>query len=746
MINSSEDLNSASNSMQDSMDVASRQQFVGNISPAGGSPTEGSNSLLHSVRRRWLIGAFFGVLCAAGAGYYAWTSHLARYSSYAEIRITNTQPILGTKLGSSSQESLESFKSLQRHHLLSRDVINRALSDREVAKLPEVSDQVDPVSWLRGELSVKIVGGTDYIVVSLRGENPKSLKLIIDAVIKEYLIEVALDETKYTDATRNRLKELHREAESEYLESVRNWKAADKLTEEQKVTVQRLEGIREEVDRLRLSQIQAEGELKFLQLRVSDNENPTTGDLGEGEDSARIPASDADIDVAMQQDELSLDAEKRKSELLAKIQRNKELFNEVEARRRNDEINDGLDSIEKFLQVRREVLREFLGQGPGNPASESGLRERVFELKSKIELMTFQRRQLEPELESLFLEVEKFTPDSPDRVVERVREDSIRRIFSELSNEYSRILREDASGPKVEIAGMAFMPMAPDNQKDLQKAAMLAIAGFALPIALVVWIDLRKKHVNSPDDVGLQCGIELLGVVPKLPRRHIANSSPSKRQKIWQQKFSEAIDSVSAILMKSSQKSGTHSLLVSSAMAGEGKTTLATHLAMSLAASGQRTIIVDFDLRRPTLNEVFGVAVSPGVSEVLCTGLKWEDAVHREVVPNLTLLTAGNWTGNSLGSLSASQLKTLMNDFRQKYDFAIIDGSPLLPVVDGRLVGQHVDGVILSLLRDVSQSPRVLSAASVLESYEIPLLGAVLTGTSGEAYYREKRTPVSASA
>jgi receptor protein-tyrosine kinase len=93
-----------------------------------------------------------------------------------------------------------------------------------------------------------------------------------------------------------------------------------------------------------------------------------------------------------------------------------------------------------------------------------------------------------------------------------------------------------------------------------------------------------------------------------------------------------------------------------------------------------------------------------------------------------------------LRELTKERLDSLLRALRARYEFVIIDGSPILPVVDSRLIGQYVDGVLLSALRDVSQLPKMLAARAVLDAFDIPFLGVVLIGSTKEdVYYYDHR-------
>jgi len=178
-------------------------------------------------------------------------------------------------------------------------------------------------------------------------------------------------------------------------------------------------------------------------------------------------------------------------------------------------------------------------------------------------------------------------------------------------------------------------------------------------------------------------------------------------------------------------------IMISSALAGEGKTTLASQLAVSLAASGQRTVLVDCDLRRSVLHQLFEAKLQPGLSEWLSGRADVISVIQPTGIDNLSLVAAGRRNESTLGQLAGDEIEKVFQTLRTGFDFIVVDGSPVLPVVDARLIGQHVDSVVLSVLRDVSCAPRISAACEILKSFGIPLLGAVVLGSRAEAYYSD---------
>jgi polysaccharide biosynthesis transport protein len=174
--------------------------------------------------------------------------------------------------------------------------------------------------------------------------------------------------------------------------------------------------------------------------------------------------------------------------------------------------------------------------------------------------------------------------------------------------------------------------------------------------------------------------------------------------------------------------------MVTSATSGEGKTSLSSHLASSLARAGHRTLLVDGDLRSPAIHALFGLPLTPGFCEVLRGEVSLEQAIQATPARGLELMTAGQWNGDALQALAQGDTRDIFARLKENYDYVIFDSSPVLAIADALMIGRHVDGVLISILRDVSRVPTVYAAYQRLSMLGIRTLGAVVNGARTERY------------
>jgi capsular exopolysaccharide synthesis family protein len=177
-------------------------------------------------------------------------------------------------------------------------------------------------------------------------------------------------------------------------------------------------------------------------------------------------------------------------------------------------------------------------------------------------------------------------------------------------------------------------------------------------------------------------------------------------------------------------------VLVTSAVGGEGKTTLASHLATSLARSGQRTLLVDGDLRRPMVHRLYDQPAGPGLCELLRGEFGTDDVIRPTALNNLWVITAGAYDEHALSVLAQPRSRNVFDQLREQFNFVVVDSAPLLPVADTLLLAQHVDAALFSILRDVSQFPRVHAAHARMAALGVPILGAVVSGMKADMHYK----------
>jgi len=230
--------------------------------------------------------------------------------------------------------------------------------------------------------------------------------------------------------------------------------------------------------------------------------------------------------------------------------------------------------------------------------------------------------------------------------------------------------------------------------------------------------------------------MRLVGAIPAIPeraQRRALGKDPARRVD-WNGILIESVNATRTMLLHATRAESLQVVMVTSATGGEGKTSLAVHLAGSLARAGHKTLLVDGDLRNPCVDRILQVPPQPGFCDLLRGDSSVDEAIHGTSVPGLDVLPAGKCDTQAIQGLARNTAGVLFQALKQPYDFVIVDSSPVLPVADSLLLGQHVDAVVFSILRDVSRLPRVSAAYERLGMLGIRILGGGFAGVQHDFY------------
>jgi capsular exopolysaccharide synthesis family protein len=178
------------------------------------------------------------------------------------------------------------------------------------------------------------------------------------------------------------------------------------------------------------------------------------------------------------------------------------------------------------------------------------------------------------------------------------------------------------------------------------------------------------------------------------------------------------------------------SVLVTSAATGDGKTTVVANLGATLAEVGKRILLVDCDLRRPGLHEVFGLPAAPGLSNALAEDVP-SPPINATAVPGLSVLTAGDQPPNPPEFVASARMGRLLERLQETFDILLIDSSPVGMVADAAVLAQSVDGVVLVLRAGRTKRELAVRAKQQLDQVGARVLGTVLTNAKLEKKLRE---------
>ncbi|EPV2530091.1 GumC family protein [Vibrio alginolyticus] len=289
----------------------------------------------------------------------------------------------------------------------------------------------------------------------------------------------------------------------------------------------------------------------------------------------------------------------------------------------------------------------------------------------------------------------------------------------------------------------AIIPLFPVAPQRIKLVLIATFFGFAIACALVIILETMREVIRSTADVQEKLGVTCLGVIPMVKKRNLRKNGVSYSAYLDDEEklFSEACRSVRTSLLLRLTNTKQKILPFTSAIPEEGKTSTSINMAVSFSKM-EKVLIIDCDLRRPSIAKRFGIAESsPGLTHILTMDTPIKDCVTHIKEANLDVLSAGLIPPNPQELLASDRFKKLLEHFQNKYDRIIIDTPPLLSVSDALILGQYANGLITVIRSESTKSSLVNLALSKQIQHSVPSLGVLITqakAKEGETLYVQK--------
>lgn len=294
----------------------------------------------------------------------------------------------------------------------------------------------------------------------------------------------------------------------------------------------------------------------------------------------------------------------------------------------------------------------------------------------------------------------------------------------------------------------------------LSNLTLGVLLGLLSGIGVALLVDRLRDALHTPQDVKAVTRLPLLGTIPfqKQPKELVSTRdivAGTSRRDDYEPLFSNQSRQYDASLFLEAFRSlytnirflkpdaPIRSLVISSAAPGEGKSTVAMHLAQAAAAMGQRVLLVDTDLRYPQIRDLPGLNAEQGLSNVVCTDLAPEAAIQQSPYDrNFFVLTAGTIPPDPTELLSSRKMQNLMEQLQRTFDLVIYD-TPPLGFADAHLLAAHADGLLVVTRLGMINRTLLMQTLERLEIFSAPILGVVVTGAkegTGNPYYVSSRS------
>ncbi len=285
----------------------------------------------------------------------------------------------------------------------------------------------------------------------------------------------------------------------------------------------------------------------------------------------------------------------------------------------------------------------------------------------------------------------------------------------------------------------ASTPKSPTSPNLPMNIALALFLGLFLGVIAAYFRERMDDHLRGRHDLEDTIGAPVMTMIPSVPGWRDRNETQLVTILAPRSPAAEAYRTLRTSILVAAAERGIKTLMVVSALAGEGKSTTAGNLSVVLAQAGKRVVLISADLRRPRIHEFFGIEGGRGLAEVLAGERRPWESLKSGRIDNLWVMSSGRIPENPTELLQSNEMQELMSEQREVVDFMVIDCPPVLAVADAMVLAPLVDGVIF--VADAAGTPRdaVIQARAQLDQVGARMLGAVLnnvdSGTTGYAYY-----------
>jgi len=278
------------------------------------------------------------------------------------------------------------------------------------------------------------------------------------------------------------------------------------------------------------------------------------------------------------------------------------------------------------------------------------------------------------------------------------------------------------------------------------------IAGLVMGVGIALVEELLRDTIKTSSEIESDLNLPLLGIVPAVSKLKIrsrlhrkgsnirartqilrSNGKPGPgewfrldREAMDHYELSEAIRNLRTSLLFALEGAGPQTILFSSSLPSEGKTTISSNISISLTQLGKRVLMIDGDLRRPCLHSVFSIPERVGLTEYLQGVCAWEDVVYPSGVPGLDVIVCGKRPHNPAELLASGRMRTILDEAKRQYDIVLVDSPTLLNMADSRILASCVDGVVVIIKSRATPKLLAKQACANVRGADGTIVGVVL--------------------
>jgi succinoglycan biosynthesis transport protein ExoP len=671
---------------------------------------------------RWKPALLVGLIFAgAGAG-LALITYAPKYTATTSFYLIPSKPplIRDSAPADSRERDREDFQKSHAFMIKYGNVVTTVLKRDDIRALSMIRDLENPAASVVPRLEAGFAGGSDICRISLSGENPEEITLIVNAIRELYVDHIVngtlrgeAAHSQTIDDVTEKLVEDIRKQNGEIRLLAESLRTGDSkvLTLRQTMAVEEFALVKRELSGINSQIRKTVAQLTVLKLQVKNS------------DSQSVPAEM--IEEYLDNHPEVKAVQEHVGNLTSKIHEYRKLVttNNPKLREFERELNDAQARLQKIKSRVRPHVAPILQK-----SLHAKLRNSMAEAEGLMEVLEQERAVVLEEATKLRTEAERLGMGSFElegKFAERAEtEGSLKRFRTE--KERLRLEKYNNSST-VYTVQPADVPSV--NEASLLKTSSLyGLVGLLLGFLSVSYLEARLHRVHKPAEVRQNMGIHTLGVLPLLAPKAAwtyGRALPGK-ESLPGIVFTDAVDTLCASLLCDDRLCRSKVIMVTSAAENEGKTLLAMQLAGGFARSGHRTLFLDCDFRNSRCQKDLGLAAGPGLSEVLRGEADLPNAMQTLPDSEVRILPAGKSNPQITKALSNGTFAALLARLRQDFDCIIVDSAPTPVVADGLIIGKMADGVILVVRSNVSKARAVVATYEHLAALKIHTLGAVV--------------------
>ncbi len=689
---------------------------------ANGDENEISLSFLLGVFSQWWkVLVPVSLLLAIAASAIILATFKPKYRAEAWLQIAE-KPIT---LVFSDDSKARQFVQTQIELLRSPRILNAVMQVPEVAKMPELSSQKDPISWLAKKgLEIAPVGDSEYVSVAYAGPDSHASARLVNAIVDEYFNVLHGRKSERALKLINLLKGEKEHQEDDVKRLRENVRALGKNLPDMQVGGAGVLLTNNPLEELHNEMIQAELELQTVEAQVRALETSIEGE------TLAVPEIivQSQIDASTEVQELRLLVQQKKA-MLPRIEMSSRFGLQDPSYLR---IQREIDKLEASLQTARASLRPMVREqvlGSDKLDRQRKLMDLTTELNSRRQFMAALKSRYEQRRAELSEEGDarmdlEFAQQELARglqvltlIAERVTQ-----MNTELKAPSRTELFQEATPPPMPVQLYPIIPLA------------IALAGSLLiPFGIALLWENSVRRITSVEQLEAKSAVGVVGEISRLPARRSTRLGGFQSRELGL--FEESIDSLRTGLILANNDQDIQVLSVASAVSGEGKTSVASQLAVSIArATGQPVLLIDGDMRSPDVHQIFDIPLGPGLADVLDGNISLEEAINRSWSEHVHLLSAGELNKSPHKLLGSDSFRAILDEARLWYRYIIVDTPPVLAASESLVIAKEADGALVCVMRDYSREHHVRLAQQRLQATGARTVGTVLNGVPVRSY------------